>query len=103
MMHAAIAASSKGDPVLVLWDRHERFPSRTPILGPDRALLALDPAADCKSINPAKYICSYPIKTAGMSILTMNVERTLAFPCFKVGSRRLPTSLPTEADQNSVA
>jgi hypothetical protein len=37
-------------------ERRGRVQSRTPILGPDRALLALDPAANCKSLKPAKYV-----------------------------------------------
>jgi len=32
-------------------ERHGRFQSRTPIPGPDRALLALDPSANRKSIG----------------------------------------------------
>ena len=47
-------------------ERHGRIQSRTPILGPDRALLALDPSANRKSIKLAKYILLLPQNEYGI-------------------------------------
>jgi hypothetical protein len=47
-------------PSLLSAERHGRVHSRTPILRPDRGLLALGPSANRKSIKPAKYILFLP-------------------------------------------
>ena len=80
-------------------ERHGRIQSRTPILGPDRALLALGPSANRKSIKLAKYILLLRRKSTGISILTRN-ERSLVFPCSRAGRCKLPASLLTPRQRN---
>ena len=81
-------------------ERHGRAQSRTPIRGPDRALLALDPSANRKSIKPAKYSLRLRRKSTGISILTRQEERSLVFPCSRAGRCKLPASLLTPRQRN---
>jgi hypothetical protein len=69
---------------LLSWERHGRVQSRTPILGPDRALLALGPSANRRSAKPAKYVLLLCGKSKGNSILTRNV-RSLVSPSSRAG------------------
>ena len=86
------------NPCAVSVERHGRVQSRTPILGPDRALLALGPSANRKSINLAKYILLLPHGEYGN--LYTNQARRLVSPCFTAGSCRLPACLPTQRQRN---